>query len=186
MVIAAIGLLWWGGSASQSEAGTWQGTDVACLPGGHANAAMHWHSDLRIFVDGEPVMIPANTGINATCMAEVHTHDTSGELHVESVDAGAELTVSDFFSVWGQPLERDGFSLEAMVNNEPVENIGDYVIRDGEVITLRYWSQTSDAATSSQDESATTSDDASADAEMETDSQTPPTLPPPPSAGPGE
>jgi hypothetical protein len=105
----------------QAAATTWPGTDIACIAS-HEAAVVHFHPHLDIYVDGVPETIPANTGINDTCMANLHTHDTSGTIHVESSDVGAinDFVLGDFFMVWGQPIEREGYDLSATVNGNSV------------------------------------------------------------------
>ena len=50
--------------------------------------------------------IPANIGITATCLEVLHTHDTSGLIHIEpdTPEQGRVYTISDFFVVWGKPF----------------------------------------------------------------------------------
>jgi hypothetical protein len=66
--------------------------------------AMHVHSNLAIFVDGKPVTVPADIGLAADAQSPLHTHDTSGVVHVESADPGAPFTLGQFFDVWGVRL----------------------------------------------------------------------------------
>ena len=63
----------------------------------------HVHAHLSIFVDGRPVVVPANLGIRPGCIAAVHTHDITGILHLEG-PAPRLFTLADVFQVWGQPL----------------------------------------------------------------------------------
>lgn len=124
-----------------------EGTNVACLVNGHQQLALHIHPNLRVTVDGEQERIPANIGITNTCMAEIHTHDASGQIHVETVNQERfdSLTFADFFDVWGQPLERDGYNLQILFNGEEKASAADIPLEDGSVIDLIY---TSDGATS--------------------------------------
>lgn len=48
--------------------------------------ALHIHQHLSITVDGKAVTVPAELGIDETAqqLSALHTHDTSGILHVES------------------------------------------------------------------------------------------------------
>lgn len=48
--------------------------------------AEHIHAHLSVTFNGQPVEIPANIGIDTKrkLYSEIHTHDTSGILHVES------------------------------------------------------------------------------------------------------
>src|SRR5258708_5443270 len=44
----------------------------------------HVHAHLTIIVNGQPVVVPANIGIpGGRCVYWLHTHDTSGIIHVE-------------------------------------------------------------------------------------------------------
>jgi hypothetical protein len=65
--------------------------------------ATHIHAHLDVFVDGAPVRVPANIGINpgAGYFTELHTHDTRGVIHVESPEANDEFTLGQFFAEWG-------------------------------------------------------------------------------------
>lgn len=61
------------------------GLDVQPMEG----TAKHFHSHLDAIVDGEPVVVPANLGIDPSgnAMSELHTHDERGVLHVEAPTA---------------------------------------------------------------------------------------------------
>ena len=67
--------------------------------------AYHIHAHLSIIRDGQVLAIPANIGIPAKCTYELHTHDKTGEIHMEA-PAAKRFTLGNFFSVWGQPLSR--------------------------------------------------------------------------------
>jgi hypothetical protein len=88
------------------------------------------HSHLDIFVDGQPVVIPAGIGINIadpgvktftdggrtgyggidgcgqTCISPLHTHDPDGILHTEA-QGDSPNTLGRFFSEWGVALSSD-------------------------------------------------------------------------------
>lgn len=119
-------------------------TTVPCLPNGHTNLALHTHQLLSIVVDGQNEIIPANIGISGDCMAEVHTHETDGKIHVETAQASKEHTLNDFFSVWGRDIERPGYALIAIINADTSEDPGSHVLRDGDVITLSYTTEISE------------------------------------------
>lgn len=145
IVVVFGGLLWWAGSASQPALVFVEGTNVACLPNGHQNLATHIHPVLTITVDGEPEAIPANIGISGTCMAETHTHDSSGTLHIETATHARlqELSIEDFFTVWGQPVEREGYDVVISVNGQEISHISGVPLQDGARIELNYTSQAS-------------------------------------------
>jgi hypothetical protein len=54
--------------------------------------------------------VPANTGIDTTkgCYYWLHTHDTTGVIHVES-PTQKQYTLGDFFDIWGQKLTGSSF-----------------------------------------------------------------------------
>ena len=69
--------------------------------------SVHYHAHLTVIYRGEPAAIPANTGIlTGTCFYWMHTHTTSGIIHIEAPKDSAtrQFTVGDFFAIWNQPL----------------------------------------------------------------------------------
>jgi hypothetical protein len=66
---------------------------------------VHYHAHLDIVVDGQPVTVPQYVGIdeNAQTITALHTHDTSGVIHIES-GADIPFTLGQFFTEWGQQL----------------------------------------------------------------------------------
>jgi hypothetical protein len=91
----------------------------------------HDHVHLDVVVDGRPVTVPAGVGMaqpvdNGPCpaigrglgdcaaghfytfgvaVAPIHTHSTSGLIHIES-DRPAAFTLGEFFDVWGVRLSK--------------------------------------------------------------------------------
>jgi hypothetical protein len=63
---------------------------------------VHIHQRMAMLVNGKFVYIPAGIGIdaNAKFITELHTHDTSGIIHVEAPKA-RKFTLGEFFDVWG-------------------------------------------------------------------------------------
>jgi hypothetical protein len=63
----------------------------------------HIHAHLDIFVDGKPFTVPSQIGIDpeGRCLYWLHTHDTSGVIHVES-PIEREFTVGNFIDIWDQ------------------------------------------------------------------------------------
>lgn len=64
--------------------------------------ALHIHQHLDIFVDGKSVPVPADIGINqgAQFISDIHVHDDSGIIHVESPTVQT-FTLGQFFDIWG-------------------------------------------------------------------------------------
>jgi hypothetical protein len=85
----------------------------------------HAHSHLDVFINGEPVLVPAGIGINIEdpevrkfdnptayggiemcdqpCISPLHTHDETGIIHTESADPEPN-TLGQFFIEWGVEL----------------------------------------------------------------------------------
>lgn len=87
---------------------------IACLSS--EGTTLHTHPYLQIFIDGEKVKIPSGIGIPKTkfqgefavsgaCFLPIHTHDSSGIIHVESPTLDKEYTLEDFFKVWKVQLK---------------------------------------------------------------------------------
>ncbi len=70
---------------------------------GSEGSATHTHTLLHIELDGKPVTIPAGIGIDDTSgrIAAVHTHASSGIIHVESPDVGDTYRLAQFLTLWG-------------------------------------------------------------------------------------
>jgi hypothetical protein len=74
---------------------------------GQEQLAFHIHQHLDLFVNGSPVTVPQNIGIiSGTGLAFIHTHDTSGVIHVESPTV-RQYTLGNFFDVWGVLFTKD-------------------------------------------------------------------------------
>lgn len=79
----------------------------------------HVHAYLEIDIRGTRQVVPANTGIRSNCLFWLHTHDGTGLIHVEA-PVSANYTLGQFFTVWGQPLSREGVLGERVGPNEEV------------------------------------------------------------------
>ncbi|HEY2371238.1 MAG TPA: hypothetical protein VGH82_01685 [Gaiellaceae bacterium] len=72
---------------------------------GQEGTAIHIHQHLNIYVNGKKVQVPALVGIDTTSgfLTELHTHDTTGVLHVESASK-RDYVLGQFFGEWGVKL----------------------------------------------------------------------------------
>jgi hypothetical protein len=72
---------------------------------GQEGTVIHIHQHLDIYVNGKKVHVPALVGIDASAgfLTELHTHDTSGVLHVESATKRSYI-LGQFFGEWGVKL----------------------------------------------------------------------------------
>lgn len=117
---------------------------------GHQNLAYHYHADLEIKINGQNYEIPADVGISPGVMKPVHTHDTTGELHIEGVCI-RDYTLEDFFRVWGQTFSSecifnncaDSGELRMYANGQESNEFEKHVLKDGEQILIEYVSDSS-------------------------------------------
>jgi hypothetical protein len=66
---------------------------------------LHIHQHLDIYVNGKHEPVPTNIGIyDGQFLTEVHTHDPTGIIHVESPKK-ARFDLGQFFGVWGVRLD---------------------------------------------------------------------------------
>lgn len=72
---------------------------------GQEGQVLHIHSHLDVFVDGKPVTVPADIGIDVPKqqISPLHTHDTSGVVHIES-PVQADFTLGQFMTEWNVPI----------------------------------------------------------------------------------
>jgi hypothetical protein len=90
----------------------------------------HIHAHLDVRVNGQPVEVPAMIGIDRSGrgISPVHTHDSTGVIHIES-PMMRTFTLGEFFTEWDVSLSTDsigglragdGKTLRAFVNGKPV------------------------------------------------------------------
>lgn len=113
--------------------------------------AVHYHSHLDVYVDGTHVPVPAELGINIgpnntapphgpVGIAPLHTHDTSGILHIEAPKA-MTFKLGQLFTEWGVPLSAQsagGYSpVKAYVDGKPFKgDPSDIVLKNHEEIAI--------------------------------------------------
>lgn len=99
---------------------------AACLiPLGAEGSALHIHMWLVVYVDGKRQTVPALIGIDVKSqqLSALHTHDTSGIVHLESPTVSS-YTLGEFFTEWDVALSAD--------------QLGDLKTQAGRK-TLRWW-----------------------------------------------
>jgi hypothetical protein len=81
------------------------------------SATYHVHAHVAIIKDGVQFAVPANIGLPSSgCDYDVHTHDITGQIHLEST-AYKRYTVGNLFNIWGQPLSTTNV---AGITGEPI------------------------------------------------------------------
>jgi hypothetical protein len=73
---------------------------------GTMGTAEHYHVHLDVLVNGAPVPVPANIGVDAAsgAMSYLHTHDLGGVVHIEAGRAGQPFTLGQLFTQWNVRL----------------------------------------------------------------------------------
>ncbi len=94
------------------------------LPGYHS------HPNVTIVISGSVYPIPINLGIQGSCLKPIHTHDSTGTIHIEP-DEDRTYTLGDFFLVWGNWVSNQTF---ATFNST---QIFDHKIGPGHQLTMR-------------------------------------------------
>ena len=98
-----------------------QGADVdglSCLV--NMPETYHVHAHVSIFLNGDQLKIPKQIGIprdasgGDKCFYSLHTHDLTGEIHVEA-PAQATFTLGQLFDIWGQPLDTTNVNIGGIV-----------------------------------------------------------------------
>jgi hypothetical protein len=99
----ATGSLTWPRPEDTADRARAIGLAVAPMEG----TALHFHTHLDILVDGRPVAVPAGLGIadSGQEMAELHTHDTTGIVHIEAPSTGKRYTLGQLFTEWNLRLD---------------------------------------------------------------------------------
>ncbi|MBV8637028.1 MAG: hypothetical protein JO322_03025 [Candidatus Eremiobacteraeota bacterium] len=98
--------------------------------GSPSDRTYHVHAFLGVMLNGKHVAIPPTIGMvqpgptsspgfysSAKCFYQIHTHDASGYIHMESPSLTSKTPYSDslftlgnVLHVWGQPLTSSGFA----------------------------------------------------------------------------
>jgi hypothetical protein len=68
--------------------------------------AKHFHAHLDVLVNGKKIPVPGNLGIatSGQQLAELHTHDDTGVLHIEAPTTNKRYTLGQLFDEWNVQL----------------------------------------------------------------------------------
>jgi hypothetical protein len=119
------------------------------LPG-QSDTGFYIHALLRIFINGKPVPVPAQIGIDPQerFLAPLHTHDATGIVHIES-QRPYRFTLGQVFTIWGvrfTDTRIGGYAnhgvrrLRAFVNGRPVAHPAARILRAHDRIVVGYGS----------------------------------------------
>jgi hypothetical protein len=164
-IIAVVALSGGGGSKSkakgtgpeglQTTAGPWNnGTDGLVkratslgLPD-PSDTVFHIHANLEVYTDGKKQTVPQDIGIDSGSqyLASLHTHDTSGVVHMEAVQP-YPFKLGQFFTIWGVPFTTTqlgsyhtgaGLVLQTWVNGKQVKDGPGYVMKPHDKILVGF------------------------------------------------
>lgn len=138
-ILLFVGGVWWSNSLQNSD------------PNIISAHGLHWHPYITIYVRGENVPIPANIGIGPQYaamptfdqgmhMTAMHTHEPDGTIHLEfpAKVARDDVKLKNFFIIWGRDMMSFGENVTMTVNGEENTELGEYEMKDGDRIELRY------------------------------------------------
>jgi hypothetical protein len=79
---------------------------AAALVLGPMGRAEHYHVHVDMIVNGEPVPVPANIGVDPSSgmMTGLHTHTPDGVVHIEASRTGQPFTLGQLFTEWNVRL----------------------------------------------------------------------------------
>ncbi|WP_460523530.1 hypothetical protein [Flindersiella endophytica] len=109
----------------------------------------HIHAHLDVIVNGEPVEVPANLGIDLVGrqISPLHTHDTSGVVHIES-PVKVPFSLGQFMTEWDVALTETtlgglkgiaGKQFRVYVDGKPYSgNAAAIILQDHQEIALVY------------------------------------------------
>lgn len=140
LVIAPIvGLIWYVATRPPTPE-----TDIASKRG------LHWHSQLSVSIKGQKQEVPANIGIGGgRVMGSTHTHDTSGQIHLEKqgLVTKTDISLGQFFKAWGKQFNSncildscngpDG-TVKLLVNGNENTEFENYSMKDKDKIEIKY------------------------------------------------
>lgn len=108
----------------------------------------HVHAQLNVYIDGKQTPVPANIGIDpqGRFISPIHTHDTSGVVHIESAKP-YPFTLGEFINVWGIYFTDkqlgaykagNGNVLQLWVDNKQIPDPVNYKMKPHDVMILGY------------------------------------------------
>ena len=107
---------------------------------------LHIHQHLDIVINGAKMIIPADLGEGTSFISPIHTHDTTGVIHVES-PVQKDFKLGQFFQEWGIKFDSNCVStfcadashkLVVAVNGQPVSDPANYVLKAHDEIEVWY------------------------------------------------
>lgn len=75
---------------------------------GTEGTAEHYHAHLDVIVNGKNITVPNGIGVDnaAQQISPLHTHDTTGAIHIETPSKGTPYYLGQVFAEWGVGLSQ--------------------------------------------------------------------------------
>lgn len=113
---------------------------------------LHWHSQLSITTNGQKQEVSANIGIGGGAMKSTHTHDISGQIHLEKqgLVTKNDISLAQFFKIWGKQFNSNCIfdscneadkKVKLFVNGVENFEFENYTMKDKDVIEIKYESR---------------------------------------------
>lgn len=101
-----------------------------------SRSGVHWHPEVAVYIKGEKQEIPSGIGT----MQSMHTHDTTGQIHVEK---NGQVTKDDvklatLFKILGKQFDRPGEKFALLVNGKENMEFENYVMQDKDQIEIKF------------------------------------------------
>jgi hypothetical protein len=107
----------------------------------------HIHALIQVYINGKKEPVPASIGIdpNGQFLAALHTHDTSGIIHMEA-DNSFPFKLGQFFDIWGVKFTDTQIgaynqgvnTLQVYVNGKKVADPVNYKMQRHDTIVVGY------------------------------------------------
>ncbi len=117
----------------------WSRTAPTNDPNVISTKGIHWHPTLEIYVNGKMQTLPQNLGIVGV-HGPLHTHEDLPNIHLEFDGRVTRdnVKLQRFFDVWDKDFYELGETVVMTVNGEVSTEFGEYEMKDGDKIVLRY------------------------------------------------
>jgi hypothetical protein len=113
-----------------------------------SDVGYHVHDKFYIYINGKESPIPANFGIDpqGRFIAPIHTHDTTGVIHLES-EHEYPFTIGQVFDIWGVRFTGNqiggytagnGNVLQVYVNGKQVTDPVNYKLKAHDIVVVGY------------------------------------------------
>lgn len=118
VLVAVVGtILFVNNQHSQASNSPYPAVDgITCDP--NEQVAAHYHAHLTIYIDGQAMLAPANTGIagDGSCFYWLHVHATDGVIHIEAPNTHP-YTLGNFFDIWQRQFPYLGNGFPSQLNH---------------------------------------------------------------------